>query len=138
VRNLALLVALFAAIQKGWKYGWTYYKERVAPELICMSRSLMALVYGYLGATAAGLLIATVYLIAVRLGLSEGTEWRLGSSLIFAVKPGAPGLSGGPGMLIVSLLVGLVAAVWVRIRCSIQIQRDAQARSKAQDVKRKT
>lgn len=132
MRNLALLVALLAALRKGGGAAWAYLRDRVAPELVCISRSLAALVYGYLATTAAGLLIATGYLIGTWLGLSEGTEWSLWGNLIFAVQPGAlgTGIRGGPGLILLSLLVGLAAAVYVRLRCAIEIQRKAQARAK--------
>jgi len=128
VRNLALLLALVGFLRR----GWTYFRERIAPELSCMARSLAALVYGYLATTMAGLLIASGYLIATRLGLSDGVEVRLGSYLVFAVTPGALGtnLQGGPGLIILSALVGFAAAIVVRIRCALQIQRDAQDREK--------
>ncbi len=128
MRNLALLLALVSVARQ----AWAYVRDRVAPELACIARSLSALVYGYLATTALGLLIAGGYVIATRLGLSEGIEVKLGPYLIFAVTPGplGSGLSGGPGLIIVSGIVGFTAAVWVRLRCSIQIRREAQARAK--------
>jgi hypothetical protein len=126
VRNLALLLALITTVRR----AWVYVRDRIAPELTCITRSLAALVYGYLATTALGLLIASGYLIAVRLGLSDGVELSLGSHLILAVTPGGPGtgLRGGPGLILVSALVGLVAAVWVRLRCAAEIRRKAQAK----------
>jgi len=135
VRNLALLLALIGAVRQ----AWAYFRDRIAPELTCITRSLAALVYGYLATTALGLLVASGYMIATRLGLSEGIELQLGGNLIFAVTPGGPGvgLRGGPGLIIVSALVGFIAAVWVRLRCAIEIRRKAQAR-KSENIRRKT
>ncbi|NOZ28281.1 MAG: hypothetical protein GXP39_09555 [Chloroflexi bacterium] len=136
MRYLALLVALVGFIRR----GWTYFQERIAPELSCMARSLAALVYGYLATTMVGLLVASGFLIATRLGLSDGIEWRLGPYLIFAVTPGALGtnLQGGPGLILLSALVGFAAAFWVRIRCAIQIRRDAQERERQRAQERET
>ncbi len=126
MRNLALLLALIGTARQ----AWAYVRDRIAPELTCITRALAALVYGYLATTALGLLIASGYLIAVRLGLSEGIELSLGSNLILAVTPGGPGtgLRGGPGLILVSALVGFIAAVWVRLRCAMEIRRKAQAK----------
>jgi len=53
------------------------------------------------------------------------------------VQPGAlgTGIRGGPGLILLSFLVGLAAAVYVRLRCAIEIQRKAQAR--AQEAQKK-
>ena len=128
MRNLALLLALVSVARQ----AWTFLRDRVAPELACIARSLAALVYGYLATTAAVMLIAGGYLIATWLGLAEGTERRLGPYLVFAVTSGPEGtdLSGGPGLIILSGIIGLIAAVWVRLRCAMQIRRQAEARAK--------
>ncbi|MCD6290255.1 MAG: hypothetical protein J7M34_07095 [Anaerolineae bacterium] len=129
MRNLALLLLALWGVAR---HAWAYFTERIAPEIACISRSLAALVYGYLATTALGLLVASAYLIATKLGLSNGVEARIGSYLIFAVTPGAPGadLHGGAGLIIISAIVGFSVAVWVRLRCAAQIRKDARERAR--------
>ncbi|GAB4560299.1 MAG: hypothetical protein Kow0047_06840 [Anaerolineae bacterium] len=136
MRNLTLLLAAIGIA----KQVWAYVRDRLAPELSCMARSLSALVYGYLATTMLGLLVAGGFLIATRLGLSDGVRVSLGPYLVFAVQADAPGrgLNGGVGLILVSALVGFIAAVVVRIRCSMEIRRQAIAREKRRAATRRS